>query len=92
MIKQNNSHSTKICLLQFLMHANLIHANIVFAVITLQRDLSADAMTIMKEKRALVGIIIPIHSGTCSFHGNTRKCMHAYMRSYTCTQAPVFFY
>ena len=76
MIKQNNSHSTKtICLLQFLMHANLIHANIVFAVITLQRDFSPDALTIMKEKRTLVGIISinPIHSGTCSFHGNTRK-------------------
>ena len=42
------------------MHVNQIHANIVFAAITLQRGFSADAMTIMKEKRALVGIIISI--------------------------------
>ena len=64
--------------LQFSMHANLIHANIVFAVITLQRGFSADAMKIMKEKRALVGIIIPINSGKCSFHG---KLMSACLNS-----------
>ena len=69
-----------VSVLQFSMHANLIHANIVFAVITLQRGFSADAMKIMKEKRALVGIIItfPINSGQCSFHGKTvSACLSA---------------
>ena len=59
------------------MHANLTHANIVFAVITLHQDFIAHAKNIMKGKRALVGIIIiPVNRGTCIFHGNTRKCMY----------------
>ena len=76
--------------LQFSMHANLIHANIVFAVITLQRGFSADAMKIMKEKRALVRIIIPINSGKMQFSRKAHECMPEFMSSYACTQAPVF--
>ena len=67
------------------MHANLTHANIVFAVITLHRDFIANAKNIMKGKRALVGIIIiPVNSVTCSFHGNTRKCI---MNAQLCAHA-----
>ena len=72
------------------MHANLIHANIVFAVITLRRGFFAHAMKIMKEKRALVSIIlIPINSATCSLYGNTCKCM--YECAVMCARKHVYF-
>ena len=39
------------------MHANLSHVNMVLGVITLYKDLSADAVETMKDQRAPVGII-----------------------------------
>ena len=47
-------------MLQFSMHANLIHANITVGVPTLLAGIDADATKSIQEGRALVGVIIII--------------------------------
>ena len=47
-------------MLQFSMHASLIHANITVGVPTLQLGFDADATKSIQERRALVGVIIII--------------------------------
>ena len=47
-------------MLQFSMHANLIHANLTVGVTTLPTGFDADAMTSIQDRRALVGVIMVI--------------------------------
>ena len=53
--------------LQFLMHADLIHVNTTVDVPTLPTGFNADVMKYIQETRALVCIIIiPVISGSCT--------------------------
>ena len=52
-----------VCMLQFSMHANLIHVNTTVGVPTLPTGFNADAMTTIQEGRALVGVIIIVIIG-----------------------------
>jgi len=46
------------CVLQFLMHAYLIHVNITVGVPTLPKGFNADAEELIQETPVLVGIVI----------------------------------
>ena len=55
-----------VCVLQFLMHANLIHVNTTVDVPTLPTGFTVDAMTNTQEAPAPVGVSIPLISRNCT--------------------------